>query len=66
MNLVDIDQEITFVYYDEDLQKWLHRTSTVQEFLSIYTAWEYLKVYHLDLISLGNVVANDVIRGNII
>lgn len=63
MNLIDLDENLTFVYFDEDSKQWKHKTSSLQEFLSIYTAWQYLKVYHIDFTSLACVVADEVIRG---
>lgn len=53
MTLIDIEQETTFTYFDDDTKTWKHKTGTVKELLEIYTAYEWLNVIDLNKIRWG-------------
>ena len=40
MTLVDIEQEMQFVYYDDKHKTWRQKTGTIAEFLKIYCDYQ--------------------------
>lgn len=53
MTLIDIEQEIQFVYYDDKHKCWRQKTATIAEMLKVYSAYQYLKVFDINEIKWG-------------
>lgn len=56
MTLVDIEQEMQFVYYDDKHKAWRQKTGTIAEFLKIYCAYQYINVIDVNEIKWGQLV----------
>lgn len=56
MTLVDIEQEMQFVYYDDKHKTWRQKTGTIAEFLKIYCAYQYINVIDVNEIKWGQLV----------
>lgn len=56
MTLVDIEQEMQFVYYDDKHKTWRQKTGTIAEFLQVYSAYQYIKVFDVNEVKWGALV----------
>ena len=56
MTLVDIEQEMQFVYFDDKHKCWRQKTGTIAEFLKVYCAYQYIKVIDVNEIKWGQLV----------
>lgn len=53
MTLIDIDQEVQYVYQDPDSKQWKHKTGTIKELLQVYTAFQYINVIDINELKWG-------------
>lgn len=49
MDLIDINQYVNFMYYDDKEQEFKSYMGTIKEFLSTYTEIENLFVYKIEI-----------------
>ena len=49
MDLIDINQYVNFMYYDDKDQEFKTYLGTIKEFLSTYTEIENLFVYKIEI-----------------
>ena len=56
MTLVDIEQEMQFVYFDDKHKCWRQKTGTIAEFLQVYSAYQYIKVLDVNEVKWGALV----------
>ena len=54
MTLIDIDQEIQFVYYDPEIKMWNNKTGKVKDLLQLFSAYQFLKVIDINEIKWGS------------
>ena len=54
MTLIDIDQEIQFVYYDPEIKMWNNKTGSVKDLLQLFSAYQFLKVIDIHEIKWGS------------
>ena len=47
MQLVDLEQEIQFIYYDDKTCSYKHKQGTIKEFLQTFADYNYLYINHL-------------------
>ena len=48
MQLVDLEQEIQFIYYDDKTCSYKHKQGTIKEFLQTLADYNYLYIYTLN------------------
>lgn len=53
MTLIDIEQELQFVYYDDNSKQWKQKTSTIADMLKLFSAYQYLKVIDINEVKWG-------------
>lgn len=53
MTLIDIDQEVQFVYQDPATKQWKHKTGSIKELLQVYTAYQYINVIDINELKWG-------------
>lgn len=53
MTLIDLEQEVQFVYMDPDSKNWKHKTGTIKELLQIYTAYQFINVIDINSLKWG-------------
>ena len=50
MELINLDQDILYTYYDDKENKYKQHTGTIREFLEAFCDTGFLYVYKFDLI----------------
>lgn len=54
MTLVNIDQEVQFVYPDPESGVWKSKTGTIKDLLQLYTAYQFIKIVDANEITWGS------------
>lgn len=54
MTLIDLDQEVQYTYPDPESGLWKNKTGTIKELLQIYTAYQFIFLYDINVARLGD------------
>ena len=59
MELVDLSQEILFILYNPETEKYEEKTFTLKEFFECYADYKHIYTYSVDCDFLGNFEINE-------
>lgn len=61
MRLVDLSQELLFIIYNPETEKYEEISQTIEEFFKCFADYKHLYIYNVDSDFLGNYEDNETI-----